>query len=583
MTDGPQASQRAERRSKLLVIALVGAFLFGVVGFAIAVIDSRSEPPPTQPPPPSLPALEAAGPDGSTVSAPRAPTTMRLALAETHPAEPSPPVASPSPQASPTTPGEPSADSRSTLNTSMPVVPVAGFWSTRDGIRRAEVVRALATGKADGFKRVVVEERLAEPLAAVLGTELDASVRRLGDGEALARAVRKGALGIVAADSLRPSLRALEVGGAALVGVERVKRLADWPLTVELALPADGSWDQARTWVLVAGGDSFTDRGVYDTVVRQGKGVDYPFDGGTAAVTGHACCDPVFRDNVVPRYELTGDRGVVRTLLRGADLAIANHEQPVTDAWAFHSGGLRFSGKPALSRMFSRAGFDFLSLANNHIGDYGADGIADSRRILRQNGIVVGGAGKDLDQARKVQLLEAGDTSVAVIPCLDIVKVYWAADGKAGATPCVDQYIRKDIRKARQAGADVVIVFPHWGVEYTRQPLESMRHHAARWIDAGADMVIGSHSHVTGAIEEIDGVPVFYSMGNLIFDQHWSTDTMESALLQVTFHGDTPVELRLLPYIIHDTSQPNLLDPGSGEGRRLLLDVKRASSAWLDW
>jgi len=572
------------------VLILVGAFVFGMAGFAIAVLDSRAQPAPTEPPPPSLPVLGAAS-AGTTTTPVRdgAPRRVLLALAEgDSSAEPSSttkpwPAASEPPSAQPSLPSVAEAESAPELVESvMPVVPVAGFWSNATSLQRRALIDALETGVAPGFKRVVIEDRLAEPLANALDIQLGPGVRR-AEMDALARAVRRGALGLVAADSLRPSLRALSVGRAALVGVDRVRRVGDWPLSVPLQLPAQEAWDQSRVWALMAGGDSFTDRGVYDTVVRKGKGIDFPFDGGTATVTGHGCCDPVYNDNVVPRYQLTGNKGVVRALLRGADLAIANHEQPVTDDWAFHSGGFRFSGKPALAGMFKRAGFDFLSLANNHIGDYGPPGIADSRRILRRTGVVVGGAGKDLDQARKVDFLEARGTTVAVIPCLAIVKVYWAADGKAGATPCQDRYIRKDVRKARRAGADVVIVFPHWGVEYTRSPLESMRRHAARWIEAGADLVIGSHSHVTGAIEEIDGVPVLYSLGNLVFDQNWSTNTMESALLEATFSGDRLLALRLRPYIIHDRSQPNLLDPAKGEGRRLLLEVKRASSAWLKW
>jgi poly-gamma-glutamate synthesis protein (capsule biosynthesis protein) len=110
-----------------------------------------------------------------------------------------------------------------------------------------------------------------------------------------------------------------------------------------------------------------------------------------------------------------------------------------------------------------------------------------------------------------------------------------------------------------------------------------MRKHAARWAKAGADLVLGGHSHVAGAIEDIEGTPVLYSMGNLIFDQHWSTNTMESALLEATFHGGTLIELRLRPYIIHDTSQPNFLDPNKGEGRRLLRSIREASADWLDW
>jgi poly-gamma-glutamate capsule biosynthesis protein CapA/YwtB (metallophosphatase superfamily) len=578
MTNDFDEVRRARQWSKLFVLALAGVFLFGILGFALAVMDA--EPEATEPPAPSLPAVLDILPS-PTPSAEAATGRILLALADT----------SPSPSASPSsTPGLPAESATeapaesaiATAESAMPVVPVAGFWSKENGIKRSRIRQALTDGNLKGYRRIVVEQSIADALAVELGLELHEGVRRVS-AERVAKAVSNGALGFVAATSLQPSMRALDVNGASLHGIGRVTDVADWPLAVTLELAPDGAWDQAATWVLVAGGDAFTDRGVYDTVVLEGKGVDHPFGGGTAEVTGFGCCDPVFNDNVVPRYKLTGNKGLVRRLFKDAELAVVNHEQPVTGGWAHHTKGFRFSGKPELTRIFTRAGVDYLSLANNHIGDYGAKGIRDSRRILKEYGLAVGGAGKDLDQARKVDLLEANGTQVAIIPCLDFVKVYWAEAERAGATPCVDQYIRKDIRKAKRAGADVVIVFPHWGVEYTRQPLPSMRKHAARWVDAGADLVLGAHSHVAGAIEDIEGVPVLYSLGNLIFDQHWSTNTMESTLLVATFHGHDLVELRLRPYIIHDTSQPNLLDPSRGEGRRLLLEMKQASSAWLDW
>ncbi len=310
--------------------------------------------------------------------------------------------------------------------------------------------------------------------------------------------------------------------------------------------------------------------------------MDYPFDGGSARVTGQVCCDPVFNDNLVPRYELTGNKGVVRRLFKDAELAIVNHEMPVTDDWGFHRSGLRFSGKPELTSIFVRAGIDWVSLANNHIKDYGAKGIADSRRILRRYGLGFGGAGRDLEQARRISYLDAGETRLAIIPCVGVVPYSWAGPRDSGGTPCLDRYLVPDIKKASRK-ADVVLVFPHWGVEYTRQPLPSQRKHAARWVKAGADLILGAHSHVAGAIEDIDGRPVLYSLGNLIFDQHWSTNTMESALVEATFHGDQLVELRLWPYVVHAQSQPNLLDPASAEGRRLLRQVRDASAAWLDW
>ena len=188
----------------------------------------------------------------------------------------------------------------------------------------------------------------------------------------------------------------------------------------------------------------------------------------------------------------------------------------------------------------------------------------------------------DLEQARRISYLETGAATLAIIPCLGVVRSAWAGPDTSGATPCLDRYLVPDI-KAAERKADVVLIFPHWGVEYTRQPLPSMRKHAARWVRAGADLILGGHSHVAGAIEEMEGSPVLYSLGNLIFDQHWSTDTMESAMLEATFHGGQLIELRLRPYIIHATSQPNFLDPASGEGRRLLKQVRGASDAWLDW
>jgi poly-gamma-glutamate capsule biosynthesis protein CapA/YwtB (metallophosphatase superfamily) len=579
MSNTDADARRAERGSKLLVIALVSIFLFGIIGFLVAVLDSdsRDEALPARP---SLPAIEIDA-DSAQGAGALPPPRILLALAEPPPSAAPDVSAAPEASAAPGATAEPSLAPVAMTEVLTPVVPVTRFWSKQDGLTRRQIVTGLETGKTSATRRILVEASIADDLATSLGIEIHADVRR-ADADKIAAAVSNGALGLLAANDVTPSMRMLEINGRSLSGNDRVKRVEDWPLLVTHAVAEDEAWDQGKTWVLVAGGDSFTDRGVYDKVVRKGKGVDYPFDGGTAKVTGHGCCDPVFNDNIVPRYVLTGNKGMVRKLFKGAELAIANHEQPVTESAVHHTSGTRFSGKPALTRIFTRAGIDWLSLANNHIKDYGSDGIKDTRRILRQNGIAFGGAGKDLEQARKIEVLDAGDTRVAIIPCLGIVKPYWAGPDTSGATPCLDRYLVPDIKAAKRT-ADVVIVFPHWGVEYTRQPLPSMRQHAARWTKAGADLIVGAHSHVAGSIEDFDGAPALYSLGNLIFDQHWSTNTMESALLEATFHGGDLVELRLRPYIIHDTSQPNFLDPHTGEGRRLIKSIQAASKDWLDW
>ena len=137
------------------------------------------------------------------------------------------------------------------------------------------------------------------------------------------------------------------------------------------------------------------------------------------------------------------------------------------------------------------------------------------------------------------------------------------------------------IAEARQ-NADVVIVFPHWGNEYHREPFASQAPLAKAWVDAGADLVLGAHPHVWGGLQEIDGHSVIYSMGNFIFDQYWSTATMEGALTEMTFQGTKLVQLRLHPTIILDQAQPNLLNPATDDGKALMKAVRTVSTT-IDW
>jgi poly-gamma-glutamate synthesis protein (capsule biosynthesis protein) len=561
-----ETATRARLASKLLVLLLVGVFVLGAAGFISAVLSAG----------------EGAGP-GAAEGTPGATATPLASAASEAPAlsTPSPTLASsmtPIAPAAGTSTGEPSEVVSEAVTATLPVVPVARYWTSVAGLTRGEVRRALGDGRSDGFDRVIVDDRIREALAVALGIAIDERVDG-GDPERVERAVARGALGFLAATDVRPRVRALEVDGRSLFGNQRIGRTEAWPLLVEI--PSDERWSQRDTWVLVAGGDSFTDRGVYETVVNKGRGVDYPFGGGTAHVSGHHCCDPVYDDNLVPTYRLTGGRGVVRRLFNDAELAVVNHESPITDGWSHHRSGFTFTGKPELTRIFTSAGIDWVSLANNHIADAGSEGIEDTRRILRRYGIRFGGAGRDLKQARQVDVLEVGDVRLAFVPCVGVAPNAYAGPATRGGTPCQGP-VAKDIRSAGRE-ADIVIAFPHWGAEYTRRPSAVQRKQAAAWVKAGADLVLGAHSHVAGAIEDIDGVPVLYSMGNLIFDQWWSTDTMESMIVEATFHGPELVQVRLHPYLTHLQAQPNLLDPARGEGRRLLGEVRTASRDLLDW
>ena len=123
---------------------------------------------------------------------------------------------------------------------------------------------------------------------------------------------------------------------------------------------------------------------------------------------------------------------------------------------------------------------------------------------------------------------------------------------------------------------------PHWGVEYRATPFAGQQKLARTAIDAGADMVIGNHAHWAGALEIHDDKPIWYALGNFVFDQTWSIPTMEGITLELTFNGTDLVQAKMRPHLILDRAQPNFLDP-LGDGKAVLSQVFRASKGLLGW
>ncbi len=486
------------------------------------------------------------------------------------------PCSDPEPSTGPTTMGLSLRD--------MPFVPVVRFWQTRDSITREALTRALR-GRGSDWDRVLIPEGDRRALEKALGITIPEAVREASPDD-IVRAVRRGdTLGLLRVSDVGPSVRALGIDGRQLFGNDRVRGVSRWPLVARVEVADEDAWRQSDAWTLVAGGDSFTDRGLYERVVNRKKGIDYPFDGGTARVTGHHICPscPRAEGNSVPIYKLSGPKGVVRDLVRDADLAIVNHEQPTPTNWMFHLYGTRFSGKPDLTRIFTRAGIDFMSLANNHINDYGASGVLNTLKTLDRYGIRHAGAGKNVRDAAKPAYLKVNGVTVAIVSCDTIaLKHVGATKRRAGAAPCKSDAVFGAIKTARTR-ADVLIVFPHWGIEFSRGRLKSQERLAARWERMGVDLVVGAHAHVPGGIGDIDGMPVLYSLGNFIFDQNWSTATMEGILAEMTFHGDRLAQIRIHPFLTHDQAQPNLLDPARDDGKALMSEIRKASKRISDW
>ncbi len=465
------------------------------------------------------------------------------------------------------------------------IVPVTHFRATRTATNRAEVAAVLA-GTSKRYEALELVEADADAILAALGEARPADPARLvlaADAPALTADLpdHRKRLAFLRADQVTPAVRALAWGERTLFGVDRITDPGDWRLTAQLRVTGDASpFDPAATWTMFAGGDILLDRGVHQTLVVNGAGPDFPFDGGTAEITSRYCCSAF--GWVLPRTNRTGNDGAMRRLIEGADMALANFENPAPDDPRWHTSGTVFNADPDLIDGLVDAGIDYVSLANNHIGDAGNAGILQTIANLDARGLAHSGAGEDLKAARKPALLEAKGVTVAVLGYDAIARAYFAAEGEPGSAQLSLTRTRNDIKAARKAGADVVVVFPHWGTEYQARPFAAQQQLGRDIIDAGADMIIGNHAHWAARMEVYEGKPIWYALGNFVFDQTWSEPTMEGITLELTFEGAELVQVRMRPHIILDKAQPNFLDP-AGDGRVVMGQVFGSSGGLLPW
>lgn len=468
----------------------------------------------------------------------------------------------------------------------VPIVPVVDFRSALLSVGVVDV-RAILNGHQATFKSLELVSTEADPILAAIGVDRPDVASRLILAASVAvidkdLAAHSDRLAFIRADAVTPAVRALAWGSRTLFGVDRVKSAAAWQLNAALptTIGSAPAFNPAAVWTMVAGGDIMLDRGVAKAVTVQKRGVDFPFSGGTARITGRHCCSSLGWPTVVAVR--TGNAGAVRSLLKSADLAVANFENPAPDNFKYHTQGTVFSANPRLIAGLKDAGIDYVSLGNNHIGDAGPVGLLQTLANLDKYGIRHSGAGRNLAAARTPAIMTVDGVKVAILSYDTIAKYYAAGTNKAGSAQLTAANVKVDVGAARKAGAQIVIVYPHWGTEYSPRPFSAEQSLAHAVIDAGADMIIGNHAHWVGAMEIYKGRPIWYALGNFVFDQIWSEPTSEGLLLQLTFRGTHLVQVRLQPTVILDGAQPNLLDPAK-DGRVVLGQLYDASGKMLTW
>lgn len=209
-----------------------------------------------------------------------------------------------------------------------------------------------------------------------------------------------------------------------------------------------------------------------------------------------------------------------RSEISRADIFMANQEFPFSDRGsAAPDKQFTFRLTPSRVSMMNEIGVDIVSLANNHSLDYGTDALVDTCTALDGAGIRYVGAGPNMDRARQLQTIETGGKTIGFLAAS---RVYpdpdWVANSKkpgmvSGYDPAI---LLEEIQKA-EGICDYLVVYVHWGIERDEEPQEYQRTLGKQIIDAGADLVVGSHPHVLQGIEYYNGKPICYSLGNFIF------------------------------------------------------------------
>lgn len=341
---------------------------------------------------------------------------------------------------------------------------------------------------------------------------------------------------------------------------EEQTEMSDAQATLDGAATPDGILDVETT-----SGENANQSDDAATVDEKANANDTKDAGGTTIIlTG----DVLFANAFKAAYDAGGIERVVSPelleQLKAADILMVNNEFPFSDRGEpMADKQFTFRCSPSYAKALNEIGVDIVSLANNHTLDYGRAALSDTFNALDGAGILYGGAGDSVDRAKEVQVVEVNGKKYGFIA---VSRVVPSADWKIeSATPglftCYDAAALIEVIKEAKQTCDFVTVFPHWGTEYSEQPNPVQRELAKQCMDAGADLIVGAHTHCLEGIGYIDGKPVFYSLGNFIFGQNID----RSAAVKVTVAENGTVSYALIPVYASD-GQTKQMDANAASG-----------------
>jgi poly-gamma-glutamate synthesis protein (capsule biosynthesis protein) len=258
-----------------------------------------------------------------------------------------------------------------------------------------------------------------------------------------------------------------------------------------------------------------------------------------------------------------------------ADLSMVNLENPLTTRGKPIDKKFTFRAKPSYAKMLKDAGIDIVTLANNHMYDYGPDGLDDTIDTLRAEGIYFVGAGRNIYEARHPVIFYIKGLRIAYFGYYGTSKhseSYPAQEDSSGTALRQLPIIKEDIEKYRDR-VDYIIVNLHWGIEKAEYPGADQMEFAHQVIDYGADMIVGHHPHVLQGIEKYKDKIIAYSLGNFIFGGN-SRIAYDTAVLKIELTKDMPIGVSVIPVNV-TYWQPKMMD--GEKGRELIRHVIKIS------
>lgn len=246
--------------------------------------------------------------------------------------------------------------------------------------------------------------------------------------------------------------------------------------------------------------------------------------------------------NIVSRNDPTWPFHNVALNLSSADITYINLESPLIYDCPLTDSGLKFCGDSKNVQGLVLAGVDVASLANNHSTNYGNQGLTTTIEILQQSGIAPVGLGSPVSIVRHGQLFTfLSFNDVGHYPGIDNVNL---------------DTLSEKVKKAKIEGSVLIVTF-HWGNEYESLPTPRQKKLAHLVIDAGADLVIGAHPHWIQTKEVYLGKPIYYSLGNFVFDQEWSEPTKCGLAVIFTYLETQLIDTQERAVFIQNYGQPS--------------------------